>query len=316
MKITKAECLEFLRTNKVDGQKSERVYGLFVLVEKFNGKWPSAAEAFKAGVKKVTAKGSKVYALNGYTRHPFGRMVWAKNEIKRRENAIKEWEKNNPMHMYDHINVMQALSCSPNLRRKCVHVPMITDTESKSGSSSDIPQRPFLNKVLSEKMRGQRGGVVIIESTPSSGWLGINWAATEKAYEANKLKAEQEEKKMCDSNAELKEGDKAILNNDQGFILHYGAELVGHEVEIVKFFSKNDIELAAVEYKGSVYCFRKSMLKPAKTERQKAVEFYLSQVSMGMVQSVYKTNKGYYRFAIESLIDNGHLNTKTPPVAR
>lgn len=314
MKITKAECLEFLKTQKVNGQKSMAVYRLFALTEKLKNAWTS--QFFVNGYYVKVGTNSRI---EGFTRREFGRMVWAKNEIKRRENAIKEWEKNNPMYIYDHINAMQALSRSPNLRSRCVRVPIITGPKPESGLSSDIPKRLFLSKMLSEKMKGSSNAETykkIFEDSALKAADAVrqckkeninikfspnNWRESGVSFEDfinaselkikakendafNKLKTEQEEKKVRDSNAELKEGDKAILSNDQGFFLHYGAELIGHEVEIVKFFSRNDIELAAVEHRGSIYCFRKSMLKPVKTERQKAIEFYLGHVSTGMVQ--------------------------------
>jgi len=184
-----------------------------------------------------------------------------------------------------------VVKLAPNLISK------LYDPQPERGSSNCILQRPFLNKVLSEKMKGETNseafkklfaanaskvtGIEQYEEEHSIEFLANDWRQSGisfydfieasklkiKAKEDNtftKLKTEQEEKKMRDSNAELKEGDIAILNNDQGFILHCGGELIGRDVEIVKFFSKNDIELAAVEYKGQVYCFRKSMLKPVK----------------------------------------------------
>lgn len=341
MTITKKDCLEFLRTHKVNGEKNEHVYGLFVLVEKLKGAWPSYNDVFLNGdFPQLSARAENriLKSVEGFTPREFGCMVWAKNEIKRRDDAIKEWEKSNPMYMYDHISTMQALSRSPNLRSRCARVPIITSPEQESGSSNDIPKRPFLNnaqqvlcnKALAQKVGGGRvaGGDIFnntvktikvgMESINSPTWVGVDWSEIEKEYKASKLKAEQEAKQMKerDSNAELKEGDKAIVSNEQGFVMSYGAELIGHEVEIVKFFSHVNIDLAAVNFNGSVYCFRKSMLEPVKTERQKAVEFYMGKVSDGMVKSVYKANEKYYGFAVESLIDNGYLNTKIPPVAR
>jgi len=87
MKITKAECLEFLGEYGEMTPRMQRIYHLYIVVRWLDNKWPSTASALKAGIKKVTAKGDKAYALNGFTRREFGRMVWAKNEIKRREKV-------------------------------------------------------------------------------------------------------------------------------------------------------------------------------------------------------------------------------------
>lgn len=336
MTITKKDCLEFLQTHKVNGQKNEHVYGLFVLVEKLGGKWPSYNDMFLNGdFPQLSARAENriLKAIEGYTGREFGRMVYAKNEIKRRDDAIKEWEKSNTISMFDHINAMQTLSRCPSLRGRCIRVPIIDSST----------QSEFHSKALAQKVSGGKvaGSDIFKDAAKvSTGYeeainhiikidalVGVdrdlfikrfNGLPKDKKEVFLNLKAEQEEKQMKgrDSNAQLKEGGRAIVSNEQGFIMHYGAELIGHEVEIVKFFNHTNIDLAAVEFDGSVYCFRKSMLEPVKTERQKAIQFYLGQVSLGMNGSVFKANEKYYGFAIETLIDSGYLNTKVPPIAR
>lgn len=319
MNITKENCLEFLRTHKVNGEKNEHVYGLFVLVEKLDGVWPDGcidlelSEWILSYTHASDHKGPRHTKINGYSNEEFDNMMRAKSEIKRRDNAIKEWQESNALSFEDHIKKMMEFNF-----RRCAIVPIVRDE----------CQSEFQIKALAQKVGGGRvaGGDIFnnavktikvgMESINSPTWVGIDWSEIEKEYKANKLKTEQEEKKMRDSNEEPKEGDKAIVSNEQGFVMSYGAESIGHEVEIVKFFNHANVDLAAVEFNGSVYCFRKSMLEPVKTERQKAIEFYMGKVSAGMVKSIYKANEKYYGFAVESLIDSGYLNTKIPPVAR
>ena len=127
---------------------------------------------------------------------------------------------------------------------------------------------------------------------------------------------EQEENKMRDSNAELKEGDKAIVSNPAGLTFINGACTLGHEVEVVKFFSYAGADLVAVSFNGGVYCLDAGTVEPVKTERQKAVEFYMGVVSAAMNSSSHLQDWGQHSRTIEPLIDSGYLNTKTPLVAR
>lgn len=334
MAITKKDCLEFLRTHKVNGEKNERVFGLFVLVEKLGGVWPSYKDMFldaRYPEFAACATNKVLLSIDGYTQVNFDNMFYAKNEIKRRDNELKA-QKEEHERLYG-----KMINC------RCVITPVIEGAQPKLSGSHNIPPRPFLaealktqaqfqSKTIAEKMKGAidprlhdalfAGAATKVsteyEDAIRKAIISPTWAEIDPKYRASRLKAEQEAKqmKMRDSNANMKEGDKAIVSNKQGFVMSYGAELIGHEVEIVKFFSHMDIDLAAVNFNGSVYCFRKSMLEPVKTERQKAIEFYMGTVSAAMNGSSKGQDWGQHTRTIESLIDSGYLNTKIPPVAR
>ena len=370
MKITKAECLEFLQTNRAYEKNDKRIHGLFALVKNLNGKWPDSSDEIPINNWLESyifgADPQRYMEINGYTPREFGCMVWAKNEIRRSENVRKARADVTP----NHINCRCAPTFkisddSPQLIVKCSEGLFHPMPEMASHS---IQQSSFLSKVISEKMKGtpneeaftklfadaakQSTGLQKREQDHNSdalsyvlgGCWGYSFEYFMKAKnsairiendvrcmidkinkakgpfcvqvsgsEFDKLKAEQEEKKMRDSNAELKEGDKAIVIDDGGPTLDHIANLIGHEVEIVKFFNLKNVEMAVIESKGSIHCVYVQMLEPVKTERQKATEFYMGVVSAAMNSSSRGQDWGQHTRTIEALIDSGHLKLPVDP---
>lgn len=333
MKITKAECLEFLQANRITCQKYERVYGLLLLVEWLNGEWPSAVSALKAAIKGAKLRGNKTYSIKGFTRREFGRMVWAKNEIKRRQNVRKVRADMMPKHI-DCRCVMKPLMSNSKFQSKVISEKMkgVIDSRLHDSLFADAASKAI--GVDKAKDKVERSVVAYISPCNLSGWRGGSFydfiEASELKTKAKKddsfakLKTEQEEKKMRDSNAET---SKFMIEIGSEYEIAASTEhlkISKPEGEVVKVYAKfksdRGTELFAF-INDSGTCGGvgiAEMFRPIsiKTERQKAIKFYLSQVSMGMVQGVYKANEEYYRFAIESLIDSGYLNTKTPPIAR
>lgn len=74
----------------------------------------------------------------------------------------------------------------------------------------------------------------------------------------------------CESEDEwLMVGSKALLNNDNGYELDYGENLIGKEVEVINLFTDGDLDMAVVKHDVANYCFRIEMLSKQKTKEEK-----------------------------------------------
>lgn len=63
-------------------------------------------------------------------------------------------------------------------------------------------------------------------------------------------------------------GDDAIVTLPDGYRLHYGHGVVGNNVVVMALFKDGDIDIAAVNFDGSNYCFRVDMLQKPKTSEE------------------------------------------------
>ena len=138
--------------------------------------------------------------------------------------------------------------------------------------------------------------------------------------EFDKLKAEQEEKKMRDSNAELKESSD--------YIPERGVECVCIPDNNIWGFNSSDRREGRVtgfhdgwfwwkdnfdDGPGILSRIDKVTFEPIKTERQKAIEFYMGVVSAAMNSSSRGQDWGQHTRTIEALIDSGHLKLPVDP---
>lgn len=295
MSITKKQCVEFLDGGLVDDEKVPRIYDLYMLTQKFDNKWPDKETLCKHKdyVFCVVMSGGKALEINLLTRADFGRMVSAKEDVKAKRQ----------MKSIEDSDFLDWTSTQDLRKKYLLDIPSqfkaAIDPNSDSYQNATSGIEPLNIMAWHKFIRGQQSTNV---TTPVT--------LTPEALLKMHVQPEDKER---DSNAELKEGDKAIVSNEQGFIMRYGAELIGHEVEIVKFFNHTNIDLAAVEHDGSIYCFRKSMLEPIKTERQQL--FY---DAAKIIENAHKEKDRSYGAAqneitINALIDSGYLTLPIAP---
>lgn len=69
------------------------------------------------------------------------------------------------------------------------------------------------------------------------------------------------------------------VHNPKGFFdIEYRYYLEGEEVEVKALFLSGDVDTAAVESDGVCYCFRADMLRPIRTEEERAVDEWCKEI--------------------------------------
>ncbi len=59
---------------------------------------------------------------------------------------------------------------------------------------------------------------------------------------------------------------------DAGYGIEYGENLIGKNAEVKAWVHQKTCDVAVLDYEGGLYCFRSEMLRPIRSEREKAVE--------------------------------------------
>lgn len=127
----------------------------------------------------------------------------------------------------------------------------------------------------------------------------IQTATPEEDFEMAQIEKNNGDNLMFGGGDKCKEwpcvGDNAIVTLPDDYRLHYGHGVVGNNVVVMALFKDGDIDIAAVNFDGSNYCFRVDMLQKPLTPEEELFDAFWREVGLFMNQS--NLNKGIFKAA-------------------